>query len=145
MMQIDLNKIDQIDHLIQGEYTFFLRERPGWSLTVVPQDLELVAHAMRVLLHARTTPDFLDEYLSLVDCKAQDGGWSPFSADRDSTVWVSAFCGLMVIRGNRFLANDVLGQSVQKSIDYFLDTQKSDGRWVDPSWAGYNQPSGQFL
>ncbi len=141
MMQIELNKIDQINHLIQGEYTLFLRERPGWSLTVGPQDLELVAHAMRVLLHARTTPDFLDEYLSLVDCQAQDGGWSPFSADRDSTVWVSAFCGLMVIRGNRFLANEVLGQSVQKSIDYFLDTQKSDGRWVDPSWADLDTTS----
>ena len=37
MMQIELNKIDQIDHLIQGEYTFFLRERPGWSLTVGPK------------------------------------------------------------------------------------------------------------
>ena len=47
----------------------------------------------------------------------------------------------MVIRGNRFLANDVLGQSVQKSIDYFLDTQKSDGRWVDPSWADLDTTS----
>src|SRR5574342_562179 len=99
-----------IDKLIKDEYAFFLQEKNNWSLTAGPQDLELVAHALRVLLHARTTPDFLLDYLALVDCQKNDGGWSPFSADVESTVWVSAFCGLMLIRGNLLLKHDRISQ-----------------------------------
>jgi hypothetical protein len=134
-------QLANIDKLIKDEYAFFLQEKNGWSLTAGPQDLELVAHALRVLLHARTTPDFLPDYLALVDCQNEDGGWSPFSADQESTVWVSAFCGLMLIRGNRLLRRDTLAQSVCRAIDYFLDTQQRDGRWLDPRWADLDTTS----
>ncbi|HEV8717712.1 MAG TPA: prenyltransferase/squalene oxidase repeat-containing protein [Candidatus Binatia bacterium] len=133
--------LEKINKLIKAEYAFFLQQKKGWSLTAGPQDLELVAHALRVLLHARTTPDFLADYLALVDCQGKDGGWSPFSADRESTVWVSAFCGLMLIRGNRLLHHERLTRSVRKAIDYFLDAQQSDGRWVDPRWADLDTTS----
>jgi hypothetical protein len=133
--------LEQIDRLVQDEYAFFVQEKQGWSLTHGPQDLELVAHALRVILHACTSSDFLADYLALADCQAQDGGWSPFSADSDSTVWVSAFCGLMLIRGNRFLHQDRISQAVRRAIDYFLDTQHTDGRWVDPSWADLDTTS----
>jgi hypothetical protein len=132
---------ESIDQLIKSEYAFFLREKNNWSLTTQPQDLELVAHALRVLLHAKTTPDFLPDYLALVDCQNSDGGWSPFSADNESTVWVSAFCGLMLIRGNRLLGHEHITKSVHRAIDYFLDTQKSDGHWVDPRWADLDTTS----
>lgn len=134
-------QLENIDQLIKDEYAFLLQEKNGWSLTASPQDLELVAHALRVLLHARTTPDFLPDYLALVDCQNKDGGWSPFSADDESTVWVSAFCGLMLIRGNQLLYNDRIAQSVQRAIDYFLDTQRQDGRWTDPRWADLDTTS----
>ena len=134
-------QMEQIERLIRAEYAFFLQERNGWSLTAGPQDLELVAHALRVLLHARATPDFLSDYLALVDCQNVDGGWSPFSADPESTVWVSAFCGLMLIRGNRLLGHERLARSVRSAIDYFLSTQHSDGRWVDPRWADLDTTS----
>jgi squalene cyclase len=130
-----------IDQLLKSDYAFFLREKNNWSLTAGPQDLELVAHALRVLLHTKTTPDFLADYLALVDCQNADGGWSPFSADNESTVWVSAFCGLMLIRGNRLLKHDRITTSVQRAIDYFLDTQKGDGHWVDPRWADLDTTS----
>ena len=133
--------LEQIDQLIKDDYAFFLQERNGWSLTTGPQDLELVAHALRVLLHARTTPGFLADYLALVDCQNADGGWSPFSADQESTVWVSAFCGLMLIRGNRLLKHERLTQSVKKAIDYFLNTQHQDGRWADSRWADLDTTS----
>ncbi|MCS6927583.1 MAG: terpene cyclase/mutase family protein [Candidatus Binatia bacterium] len=132
---------EQITQLIKEEYAFFLQQRSGWSLTAGPQDLELVAHALRVLLHARTTPDFLADYLALVDCQHADGGWSPFSADHESTVWVSAFCGLMLIRGNRLLGHERLARAVHRAIDYFLATQRPDGRWVDPRWADLDTTS----
>jgi hypothetical protein len=134
-------QIENIDQVIKDEYRFFLQEKKSWSLTVEPQDLELVAHALRVLLHARTTPDFLADYLALVDCQNADGGWSPYSADQESTVWVSAFCGLMLIRGNRLLNHERITKSIQRSIDYFLDTQKGDGRWTDPRWADLDTTS----
>jgi squalene cyclase len=131
----------QIEGLIKDEFAFLLQQKAGWSLTAGPQDLELVAHALRVLLNTRTTPEFLADYLALVNCQNADGGWSPFSADEESTVWVSAFCGLMLIRGNRLLENDQVRQSVSRAIDYFLAGQKPDGRWVDPRWADLDTTS----
>jgi squalene cyclase len=35
----------------------------------------------------------------------------------------------------------VLGGSVRRAIDYFLDAQESDGRWVDPRWADLDTTS----
>jgi squalene cyclase len=134
-------QLEKINQLIKSEYAFFLHEKKGWSLTTGPQDLELVAHALRVLLHAQATPDFLPDYLGLVNCQNTDGGWSPFSADDESTVWVSAFCGLMLIRGNQLLGHDRLTHSVHQAINYFLDAQKQDGRWTDPRWADLDTTS----
>lgn len=131
----------EVERLIKGEFAYFLKERQGWSLSAGPRDLELVSHAMRVLLHTNTTPDFVDEYIALTNCQNADGGWSPLSADPASRVWVSAFCGLMLIRANRLLNQDRLTRSVQRAIDYFLDTQRADGRWVDPAWADLDTTS----
>jgi hypothetical protein len=134
-------ELTQVDRLIADEYRFFTSERPGWSLVARPQDLELVAHAFRVLLHTRTLGDFRDEYHALVACQHDDGGWAPQSDARDSTVWVSAFCALMLIRGNRVLQDPLLATAVRRSIDYFLGSQQRDGRWVDPRWADLDTTS----
>jgi hypothetical protein len=131
----------QVDRLIADEYRFFASERPGWSIAAGPRDLELVAHALRVLLHTRTLGDFRDEYRALVACQHADGGWAPRSDEPASTVWVSAFCALMLIRGNRVLEEPALAASVRRAVDYFLDTQRPDGRWVDPRWADLDTTS----
>ncbi len=131
----------KIEQLIGDEFRFLTAERAGWSLVAGPQDLELVAHALRVLLHTGTTADFRDEYLALAACQHADGGWAPRSNDADSTVWVSAFCALMQIRGNRILRDETVGKSVRNAIDYFLDTQQGDGHWVDPRWADLDTTS----
>ena len=131
----------RIERLIGDEFRFLAGARAGWSLVDGPQDLELVAHALRVLLHVGATADFLDEYRALAACQHADGGWAPRSSDAESTVWVSAFCALMQIRGNRLLRDAVVGDSVRRAIDYFLDTQRDDGRWVDPRWADLDTTS----
>ncbi|TMA50085.1 MAG: hypothetical protein E6J76_12510, partial [Deltaproteobacteria bacterium] len=133
--------LSRVDSLIADEYRFLVAERAGWSLVAGPQDLELVAHALRVLLHTHALGDFRDEYRALVACQHADGGWAPESAEPESTVWVSAFSALMLIRGNRVLAEDGLTASVRRAIDYFLAAQESDGRWVDPRWADLDTTS----
>jgi hypothetical protein len=130
-----------VDELIRDEYRFFAGERDEWSIARGPKDLELVAHALRVLLHTQTLVDFRDEYRALVACQHADGGWAPESDAPESTAWVSAFCALMLIRGNRVLREPALDGAVRRAIDYFLATQRPDGRWVDPRWADLDTTS----
>ena len=131
----------RVEQMIGDEFRFLVAERSAWSLVAGPQDLELVAHALRVLLHTNALTDFRDEYRALAACQHVDGGWAPQSDAPESTVWVSAFCALMQMRGNRLLAEPVLAASVRRAIDYFLEAQKSDGRWVDPRWADLDTTS----
>ena len=130
-----------IDTLIHREYDFFLGEKEEWSLASRPQDLELVSHAMRVLLHIEKASDFVEEYEALVACQNLDGGWAPLSRDGQSTVWVSAFCSLMLLRANRLLHREPFNEAVASAIDYFLESQRADGRWVDPAWADLDTTS----
>src|SRR5262245_10878627 len=103
--------LEQIEQLTKDEYAFFVDERNNRSLTAGPKDLELIQHDLRVLLQDRTIPDLLRDYLALFDCQNSDGAWSPFSADNESTVWVSAFCGLMLIRGHRLRSHAGIAKS----------------------------------
>ncbi len=138
MTSSDLRSVERI---IREEYVYFVAERNGWSLAAGPQDLELVAHALRVLLHARVVPDFAGDFRALADIQHADGGWGQESTSTESAVWVSAFCGLMLIRGNRVLVDERIADSVRRAIDYFLGTQQGDGRWVDPRWADLDTTS----
>src|SRR2546422_5809298 len=128
-------RMDQIQPIIDREYDYFMSEHPHWSLTKGDQDLELVAHALRVLLHMKATPQHLSEYLALVDCQHADGGWGKMSSNKESAAWVTAFCSLMLIRGNLSLKHPRIAEAVKKCARYFLETQKEDGKWSDPSWA----------
>ena len=120
-------RLDQIQPIIDREYDYLMSKHPHWSLTKGDQDLELVAHALRVLLHMKTTPQHLSEYLALVDCQHADGGWGKMSSDKQSAAWVTAFCVLMLIRGNLHLQHPRITEAVRKCVRYFLDTQKEDG------------------
>jgi hypothetical protein len=130
-----------LQRVIDSEFDFLVRQSSDWSLTRGPQDLELVAHALRCILHVERVVEFASEFHALADVQKRDGGFAPFSADDESTVWVSAFCGLMLIRGNLVLRDARLGEAVRRAIDYFLATQESDGRWVDPRWADLDTTS----
>jgi len=141
MASNDSERVAQAEQIIGHEFRYFVGEKPGWSLTAGPQELELVAHALRVLLHARVVPDFSDDFRALADIQHADGGWGQESISTESAVWVSAFCGLMLIRGNRVLADGRIAASVERAVDYFLDTQQRDGRWVDPRWADLDTTS----
>ncbi len=135
---MDLEKVSQ---LIESEYQFFIQVHDQWSLTAGPQDMELVAHAMRVILHMGKAGESLEEYLALVKVQHEDGGWGRESTEPESAAWVSAFCGLMLIRGNAILHHPEIEQAVWKSIRYFLKSQKENGRWVDSEWGDLDTTS----
>ena len=134
-------ELDKAAGLIESEYQFFQRVHGQWSLTAGPQDMELVAHALRVLLHMGKARESLAEYRALVEIQHADGGWGRESTEKESAAWVSAFCGLMLIRANAVLKDAGIEQSVWKSIEYFLQGQKGDGRWVDSEWGDLDTTS----
>lgn len=135
------NEAAALERLVRAEWDFLVRERAGWSLTCGPQDLELVAHALRCILHVGEVESRTEELDALAAVQRADGGFSPASHDGESAVWVSAFSALMLIRGNRILRRGRLAEAVRRAIDYFLATQHSDGHWVDARWADLDTTS----
>ena len=133
--------LDKGAGLIESEYQFLNNVHDKWSLTAGPQDMELVAHAMRVILHMGKVSESLPEYLALIKTQHADGGWGRESTEKESAAWVSAFCALMLIRANAVLQNLEIEKSIWKSVDYFLQGQKPDGRWVDSEWGDLDTTS----
>ena len=120
-----------LQSLIEAEVRAFFSQREEWSLTTGEKELELVAHALRVLVNLG--PDFVktyrEEFMVVAECQHEDGGWGP---DGTSQVWVSAFLGLMLIRANRVLKEEEPARAIRRLIDFFLARQAADGRWQDP-------------
>lgn len=133
--------LEKVSSLIESEHRFFMQTHSQWSLTAGPQDMELVAHALRVILHMGRAEDSLPEYQALLRVQHADGGWGRESSETESAAWVSAFCALMLIRAGAELKSEAIEKSVWKSIDYFLQGQKSDGRWVDSEWGDLDTTS----
>tara|TARA_B100000315_G_scaffold260910_1_gene327209 strand:- start:3662 stop:4639 length:978 start_codon:yes stop_codon:yes gene_type:complete len=128
--------LEEIESIIESEYGYLRSEYDNWSLTTSDQhDLKLVAHVLRVLIHKKVVETSTPEFIALGAQQNEDGGWGETGADNESKVWVSAFCGLMLIRGNHILGYERLSGSIQIALRYFLDSQQSDGRWVDPCWS----------
>lgn len=135
--------MEQAEGLIRHEAEAFFRRRPEWSLTTGPKDIELVAHALRVVLHLgpEAVDAHADDFLALADIQRADGGWAAAEDDR-SRAWASAFAALMVVRGNEYLRDARLTRSVERATDYFLAVQEGDGRWCDaPTWTDLDATS----
>jgi hypothetical protein len=135
------HEADALTRLTRHEWDFLVRNADGWSLTRGPQDLELVAHALRCVLQLDEARSFAAEFDGLAGVQRDDGGFAPRSDGEESAVWVSAFCGLMLIRANPVLHDERVARAVRRAIDYFLASQRGDGRWVDPRWADLDTTS----
>ncbi len=134
-------ELEKVAGLIESEVGFLTEVHDRWSLTAGPQDMELVAHAMRVILHMGKAAGSISEYQALGDAQHADGGWGRESSEAESAAWVSAFCGLMLIRANAVFKDPQIEQVVWKAIRYFLHAQKGDGRWVDSEWGDLDTTS----
>jgi len=132
---------EELEQGVEAEYRYFEAEHDRWSLLAGPRDMELVAHALRVILHMGRSSHSLPEYLAVVKAQHADGGWGRESTEVESAAWVSAFLGLMLIRGQAEFNHPAVEVAVGKTVRYFLNTQKADGRWVDSEWGDLDTTS----
>lgn len=132
MEQQRITDIETWDSVLSGETEYFRSQEASWSLAFGPQPLELVAHALRVVLHIAAVEEYRGTFGSLAASQRPDGGWGSETTSPESGVWVTAFCALMLIRGNRLLKSDSIERAIQRAIDFFLERQQEDGRWIDP-------------
>lgn len=142
MEQQQANPIEACDFSMAQGADFFKSQEASWSLTFGPQPLELVAHALRVLLHMDAVERYRGAFGSLAACQRPDGGWGSETTSPESGVWVTAFCALMLIRGNRRLKSESIQQALGRAVDFFLERQQEDGRWTDPpTWTDLDATS----
>ncbi|MBI4970416.1 MAG: terpene cyclase/mutase family protein [Candidatus Omnitrophica bacterium] len=136
-----MQNINKIKNLINSEYAYLMAEHDNWSLVSGSKNMEIVAHALRVILHAGDVKHHEAEWLAVVDCQNEEGAWGGESDNPKSAPWASAFLALMLIRANAILKNKKITASIEKSIDFFIKDQKADGRWIDPAWADLDTTS----
>jgi hypothetical protein len=121
-----------LDDTIHAEMRHLLERRPEWSIRAGTRDLELTAHALRVLLQVDRVIPHAAEFLALADVQRPDGGWNSALDDAPSAPWVSAFAALTCARAARVLADARLTRAVGRAIVFFLVNQATDGSWADP-------------
>ncbi len=124
--------VSHVDEVIAAEARHIRESRAAWSVLEGARELELTAHALRALLHLGLLPGEADEFLGLAPIQQADGGWSSDLDGSPSRVWASAFAALMVARANRILHDRRLTTAFERSVDFFLASQGSDGAWHDP-------------
>jgi hypothetical protein len=124
-----------LDDTIAAETRHLLERRPEWSIAAGARDLELTAHALRVLLQLDRVREDASEFLALADAQRADGGWTSALDDAPSAAWVSAFAALTCARAARVLLEPRLDRAVSRAVDFFLAHQAPDGSWADaPTW-----------
>lgn len=132
---------ESLIRLVEQEWRALQQAHDQWSVLSGPKDMELVAHVLRVILHMGQAAAAGPEYEAVVRVQHADGGWGRESTDEASAAWVSAFLGLMLIRGNVERPDARLAEAVWRSIRYFLASQQPDGRWVDREWGDLDTTS----
>lgn len=121
-----------LDDMIGIETRHLIDRRPEWSIQAGTRDLELTAHALRVLLQVGRIVEDSSEFVAVADVQRADGGWTSALDEAPSAPWVSAFAALTCARAARLLGNARLARAVSRAVDYFLGQQAADGSWADP-------------
>jgi hypothetical protein len=123
------------DETIRAEIRHLLERRAEWSIRNGARDLELTAHALRVLLQIDRVIRDVPEFLALAETQGSDGGWNSELDDAPGTPWVSAFAALTCARAARILCDARLDHAVRRALGFFVGRQAADGSWSDaPTW-----------
>jgi len=126
---------DNLDHLIQSEWEYIKSLKDGWSLLAGDQDMEVLEHVLRCILHLDLTEKMGQEFKECVKVQNSDGGWSKISSDDKTSIWITTFVGLKLCRGNMILNDPAIKAAIDRTLEYILSAQEEDGHWTDPEWS----------
>ena len=132
MAAIDKEKLDA---LIQSEWDYLESKRGEWSLLEGKQDMEVLEHVLRCILHMDLTEEKPREFKECVKVQNPDGGWSKESHTEKTSMWITTFVGLKLCRGNMALKDPEIQATVDKTLEYALSMQEEDGHWSDAEWS----------
>ncbi|QPJ63985.1 MAG: terpene cyclase/mutase family protein [Candidatus Nitrohelix vancouverensis] len=125
----------ELDRMIQHEWNYVDSKKNEWSLLQGPQDMEVLEHILRCILHLNLTKERGDDFRECVKVQNPDGGWSKQSHDNKTSMWITTFVGLKLCRGNQILRDPNIAAAVDRAMEYVLTTQEEDGHWADPEWS----------
>ena len=125
----------ELDELIDNEWQYMESRRGEWSLLEGEQDLEVLEHVLRCILHLDGTEQCPREFLECVKVQNPDGGWSKQSHTDKTSMWITTFVALKLCRGNLILKDPGIEQAIERTLEYVLSVQEEDGHWSDPEWS----------
>ncbi len=136
-MESYMSKIDQneLDRVIESEWNYLLSEADQWSLLRGEQDMEVLEHVLRCILHVGNTFEHSQDFAECAKVQNSDGGWSKISHGDKTSIWITTFVGLKLCRGNLVLNNPKIETSIQRALEYILSSQEDDGHWSDAEWS----------
>ena len=132
-----MSEIDQIEleKVIESEWNYLLSEIDHWSLLHGEQDMEILEHVLRCILHVGNTSEHAEDFAECTKVQNSDGGWSKMSHEDKTSIWITTFVALKLCRGNLILNNPKIEESIQRALEYVLSSQEEDGHWVDVEWS----------
>ncbi|MFQ5444497.1 MAG: prenyltransferase/squalene oxidase repeat-containing protein, partial [Nitrospinales bacterium] len=126
---------ENLDQMIQDEWNYIESRNSEWSLLTGEQDMEILEHILRCILHLGYTQKYAQDFLECVKVQNPDGGWSKESHQNKTSMWISTFVGLKLARGNLILKDSSIQSAVDRALQYVLSAQEEDGHWTDPEWS----------
>lgn len=126
---------EELDQLIADEWDYLDSRRGEWSLLEGDQDLEVLEHVLRCILHLDDTQGGAQEFKDCVRVQNPDGGWSKLSQTDKTSMWITTFVALKLCRGNMILKDPAIQSAIDRALEYVLSTQEEDGHWNDPEWS----------
>jgi hypothetical protein len=126
---------EQLDQLIESEWKYLDSKKSEWSLLDGEQDMEVLEHILRCILHLDRTKTLGVEFQECVKVQNPDGGWSKRSHTEKTSMWITTFVALKLCRGNMVLEDPAIEDCVQRALEYVLSMQEEDGHWADPEWS----------
>ncbi|SVB93032.1 uncharacterized protein METZ01_LOCUS245886, partial [marine metagenome] len=120
---------EELDSLIQSEWNFLESKKGEWSLLEGKQDMEVLEHVLRCILHLDLTEEKPREFKECIKVQNPDGGWPKESYTDKTSMWITTFVGLKLCRGNLVLEDPDIQATVDKTLEYVLSMQEEDGHW----------------
>ncbi len=130
-----ITAIENLDHVIEHEWNYLDSQKNEWSLLTGDQDMEVLEHVLRCILHMGITDKMPQEFQECLKVQNPDGGWSKISNTNQTSIWITTFVGLKLSRGNLIIKDPAISAAVDKTLEYILNSQEEDGHWTDPEWS----------